>query len=291
MSSEKGIQYFVIAVVVLVAAVSSAAIVFHAVNDPGMDPYDVTYHGNGGKTASGADTTVVYSNRVTQDTLFYHEYPDTSLPNQLKAVLYYTENADGSGRRYYAGDSLDGVKDLYCRWSASLSALSGDIMDFSMFKMSDTYDGKAVLSPITEIYKAIPESGTIVFTGSGYEWETDVFIDNTYHRVALDATFENRPVTFLMDFTGITGNISVNFKDDKPVIQVTPSDKFGIDFTYYGYKGNDDPSVGLPKAFSQVDRGIVTTVKDQSPWGTCWSFSGIGAAETAVLTALNTTFA
>ena len=291
MSSEKGIQYFVIAVVVLVAAVSSAAIVFHAANDPGMDPYDVTYHGNGGKTASGADTTVVYSNKVSQDTLFYHEYPDTSLPNQLKAVLYYTENADGSGKRYYAGDSLDGVTDLYCKWSASLSALSGDIMDFSMFKMSDTYDGKAVLSPITEIYKAIPESGTIVFTGSGYEWETDVFIDNTYHRVALDATFENRPVTFLMDFTGITGNISVTFKDDKPVIQVTPSDKFGIDFTYYGYKGNDDPSVGLPKAFSQIDRGIVTNVKDQSPWGTCWSFSGIGAAETAVLTALNTTFA
>ncbi len=43
MSSEKGIQYFVIAVVVLVAAVSSAAIVFHAANDPGMDPYDVTF--------------------------------------------------------------------------------------------------------------------------------------------------------------------------------------------------------------------------------------------------------
>ena len=291
MSSEKGIQYFVIAVVVLVAAVSSAAIVFHAANDPGMDPYDVTYHGNGGKTAEGDETTVVFNWKVTSDTLFFHEYPDTSTIGQLKAVLYYTENEDGSGKRHYPGDVLDGVTDLYCKWSTKVAVLSGDIMDFTDFKMVDTYNGKAVLTPITEISKAIPESGTIVFTGTGYEWSEDVFIDETYQRVGLDAVYENRPVTFLMDFTGIAGGIAVSFDKGSPVIQVTPTDKFGIDFTYYGYKGNDDPSVGLPSAFSQVDRGIVTNVKDQSPWGTCWSFSGIGAAETAVLTALNTTFA
>ena len=111
MSTEKSIQYLVIAAVVLVAAASSAAIVFHAANDPGMDPYAVTYHGNGGKTSSGADTAVVTDSKVTSDRLFFHEYPDVSLSNQLKAVLYYTENEDGSGKRYYAGDRLDGVKD------------------------------------------------------------------------------------------------------------------------------------------------------------------------------------
>lgn len=290
MSTEKSIQYLVIAAVVLVAAASSAAIVFHAANDPGMDPYAVTYHGNGGKTSSGADTAVVTDSKVTSDRLFFHEYPDVSLSNQLKAVLYYTENEDGSGKRYYAGDRLDGVKDLYCWWSANLSAVSGDIMDFKLFKMADTYDGKTVLTPLTEGSKAVPDSGIIVFTGTGYEWSTDVFIDETYQRVGLDAVYQNRPVTFLLDFGGISGGITVSFEDGKPVIRVTPADRFSIDFTYYGYKGNDDPSVGLPSAFSQVNLDIVTSVKNQSPWGTCWSFSGIGAAETAVLTALNTTY-
>jgi len=39
----------------------------------------------------------------------------------------------------------------------------------------------------------------------------------------------------------------------------------------------------LPASFDQRDLGIVTSVKYQNPWGTCWSFSGTSAAETAIL--------
>ncbi len=49
--------------------------------------------------------------------------------------------------------------------------------------------------------------------------------------------------------------------------------------------GDDD----LPAKFDQRDKGIVTPVKYQNPWGTCWSFGSTGAAETSVLTYLGMT--
>ena len=46
----------------------------------------------------------------------------------------------------------------------------------------------------------------------------------------------------------------------------------------------------LPSSFDQRDLGIVTPPKFQNPWGSCWAFGGIGAAETAILTLLGTTW-
>ena len=46
----------------------------------------------------------------------------------------------------------------------------------------------------------------------------------------------------------------------------------------------------LPSSFDQRDLGIVTPPKYQNPWGTCWAFGGTGAAETAILTLLGTTW-
>ena len=39
------------------------------------------------------------------------------------------------------------------------------------------------------------------------------------------------------------------------------------------------------------DLGVVTSVKSQSPWQTCWAFSAISAAETSILSKLGTTYA
>ncbi|MBQ3685569.1 MAG: hypothetical protein II933_04175 [Candidatus Methanomethylophilaceae archaeon] len=52
----------------------------------------------------------------------------------------------------------------------------------------------------------------------------------------------------------------------------------------------DDGDEGLPSKFDQRDLGIVTPPKYQNPWGTCWAFGGTGAAETAILTLLGTTW-
>ncbi len=46
----------------------------------------------------------------------------------------------------------------------------------------------------------------------------------------------------------------------------------------------------LPTSFDQRDLGIVTPPKYQYPWDTCWAFSGTGAAETAILTAMGKTY-
>ena len=46
----------------------------------------------------------------------------------------------------------------------------------------------------------------------------------------------------------------------------------------------------FPEKFDLRDRGVVTPVKFQNPWGTCWGFSAIAAAETSILTSLNKTY-
>lgn len=45
----------------------------------------------------------------------------------------------------------------------------------------------------------------------------------------------------------------------------------------------------LPSKLDLRDRGTVTPVKDQSPWGTCWAFATIAACETSILNSLHMT--
>lgn len=42
--------------------------------------------------------------------------------------------------------------------------------------------------------------------------------------------------------------------------------------------------------FNLCDKGVVTPIKLQSPWNTCWSFSIIAAAETSILSEMNKTY-
>ena len=45
----------------------------------------------------------------------------------------------------------------------------------------------------------------------------------------------------------------------------------------------------FPSRFDLRDRGTVTPVKSQNPWGTCWSFATIAASETSILNSLGMT--
>ena len=46
----------------------------------------------------------------------------------------------------------------------------------------------------------------------------------------------------------------------------------------------------LPSSFDLRERGVVTPVKTQRPWSTCWSFASIAAAETSILSAMGKTY-
>ena len=46
---------------------------------------------------------------------------------------------------------------------------------------------------------------------------------------------------------------------------------------------------GFPERFDLREKGLVTRVKDQTPWGICWSFSAIGACESSILSMLGMT--
>lgn len=49
-------------------------------------------------------------------------------------------------------------------------------------------------------------------------------------------------------------------------------------------------AVDFPSSYDLREKGIVTPIKLQNPWGTCWGFSAIAAAETSILSELGTTY-
>ena len=49
-----------------------------------------------------------------------------------------------------------------------------------------------------------------------------------------------------------------------------------------GAAGEDE----LPASFDLRDRGVVTSVKKQDPWSTCWAFASTAAAEISILSML-----
>lgn len=52
----------------------------------------------------------------------------------------------------------------------------------------------------------------------------------------------------------------------------------------------DEHDESLPEKFDLRDKGVVTPVKFQNPWGTCWGFSAIAASETSILSKLGKTY-
>ena len=45
----------------------------------------------------------------------------------------------------------------------------------------------------------------------------------------------------------------------------------------------DESDSSLPESYDLRDLGVVTPVKSQNPWGTCWGFAAIAACETSIL--------
>lgn len=61
----------------------------------------------------------------------------------------------------------------------------------------------------------------------------------------------------------------------------------------YNYEEGTEPAIAcsaLPSSYDVRDEGVVRPVKRQNPWGTCWGFAAIAAAETSILSEMGTTY-
>ena len=60
----------------------------------------------------------------------------------------------------------------------------------------------------------------------------------------------------------------------------------GVDLQEYG----PIAQAVIPGMYDLRNDGLVTPVKLQSPWGSCWAFGGTAAAETSILSAYGSTY-
>lgn len=122
-----------------------------------------------------------------------------------------------------------------------------------------------------------------------------------YHKLALMAfavilSCSANPVTGLAeptnDQTSATDELFANIQERWNIALET--DNIGVlkNTTAYDYEDEAIPKArtALPTKFDLRDRGVVTPVKTQMPWGTCWGFAAIAASETSILSELGCTY-
>lgn len=103
-----------------------------------------------------------------------------------------------------------------------------------------------------------------------------------------------KPLSLLMAFV-MTGAISVSaLADEQDAVKLIDDDLTSFYSTgRMNYYENLDYYEGLnwnmPERFDLRDLDLVTSVKLQNPWGTCWSFATCAACESSILASLGTT--
>ena len=55
---------------------------------------------------------------------------------------------------------------------------------------------------------------------------------------------------------------------------------------FYTELNADEGSVEFPETFDLREKNLIPEIRDQNPWGTCWSFATIAACESSLLNTL-----
>ncbi|MBQ9003148.1 MAG: hypothetical protein IJ087_14960 [Eggerthellaceae bacterium] len=66
--------------------------------------------------------------------------------------------------------------------------------------------------------------------------------------------------------------------------------EWAIDDGGHAQEGGLTVQAAIPSAYDLHSEGLVTPVKLQNPWGSCWAFGGTAAAETSLLSAYGSTY-
>jgi len=78
--------------------------------------------------------------------------------------------------------------------------------------------------------------------------------------------------------------------DDLAGAQVSETPEWAIDDGQDAREGELGAQAVAPDAYDLRNDDLVTPVKFQNPWGSCWAFGGMAAAETSILSAYGSTY-
>lgn len=84
------------------------------------------------------------------------------------------------------------------------------------------------------------------------------------------------------------GVASARAAQDEPTadaMAISDVPEWAVDDGADAQTGKLEAQAALPSKYDLRSDGLVTPVKSQSPWGACWAFAGIAAAETSMLSA------
>lgn len=215
--------------VVAVVAIAGIGVGVWALTKDSSDGGNFTIDGNGGKTSDDKTSFIKDASApLAEDDLLAFFYP-----GETKGASYFTANADGTGKKYYAGDKVPAGTTVYCKWNPKLASITDTSFDFaSAFQFTDGDRASAAAIPVV---LGVTTFDNTVMVGKTDNIEWTGIADQDANWIMLGGTIKGEDKDIKITFTDATIDeaIFVPSKNSLTIPLKDIGDGFSIKFEEY----------------------------------------------------------